>query len=881
MKINSEIFSLDVNTILERINTFVNEKIELNYPFKIYPQYVSMAETTNFFIKFYNYKSGCFGNLVYDTEHLSEEKKEKLILQKKLDLKRGLNSGIFLKKEDLVYLLNDILFINEIYNIDPVKVILDKDNYIKKEKVVEEEEITEIKRIDLSNSEYKNYFLNRGINLDKNENKKDYFRKSFVEHNFKLLTTKNKLNNTIKEYLAIKCIYKNSFDGYLLPKYEKAKIGFNSPTLYIKDSDKISIFEGKMDVLTVANYDSDIFLNNGINYNKYLFSTLEKNYKEKNFYLDKDMPGIIFFLETIGNLYKEDKKIEEIFYTLNKKLLLILDEFTKTEIFKNFYDNYRNIKKENPIKRKKNPFFQIFEKIKNNEYFDKFNTNLKFKINLNDNKILDTYNLILLFNDIFELNKDELFPEKILSEELSKIKELDKSINFYFPNKFMKDFNDEFRRKMKIIDRHITDKEEENYNFVIEPKISENEKIRLYNLRNNDINDYKKEIINIIDNSFINYFETYKFKVNFNKIEERFLNLDLEESNFEIENNENYNNIIYGIDETGIGKVLGSIFVTMTYANKNYINDFLIENINNNLQYREYLNELNNNKLFLLDKDIVENKNCELNRIKTLLKNFNEDEKENLKPLFDYYYYLSITDSKKLNDDMINNIYNLLKELEKNLLLNIRTEKTFIKNIEKVKTEQKKSFIDLINSIPEMNEESREIYQYKKDTLENESKNYKLSRKDKIKLKLLTDVLIKDKKIIIDGENILYNKNLRKDINIIFEPKADFNYFEVSLSSIISRTEELIENNEIVKNIYDFSNNEKNEKNKEILINLANNIKNSKGYWTENHKNCFLEVLSLKNLNKNCINYLKSIYRNTKVTKDLFDINNDENNIER
>lgn len=864
LKIKKEILEeMDALTILNKASLFLSD-YSLNFPFTAY----------------YTKQDASFGNLNYNIDNLTDNEKNKLELYRLIEKKKGLNSVTFLNKKELIFLFNDVLVMNGMDTLDVNKILLEEENLQKDKTTFQEndEKITETKKIIYNDEkDFELYLLKRGIDPNKH---------FYISSLFKKIETTNSYNEK-QNYYGIECVYRNSFDGYKLPFIEKAKIGFNSPTIINNNSKILYVSEGKFDLFEKYKNQKniDLLINNGINYSKFYFETLQdKKYEKIKFLIDKDIPGIIFFMETIAKLNAKNEEIntfiEKQFILLNKKLLTILKDFSETEDFINFYETIKKVKKYNPIKRKSAvEEVKLLSLIDGNQFFEKYDTTRGFNIEIEENnKVIDTYHLILLFNEIFKLDKNFFLNSEIIKNHLDNLKPYLNNIDFEISEK-TKDFNDETQIKISILDFYIQNENVKKqdiyirnninykYNFNLSFEINREE---FKNLKNDNINDYYKKInllfekIKIFDIEYINNIQ---------------YNIDIEKINsIELENNSNEKELdktiendynVYGIDEAGMGTSIGPLFTTIVYANQEDIKNYLLNELNN-LDFRNTIDNFNSYERKILNN--LEEKILN-NEIEDFKQNFEKILKKNIfnnlnsiKPLYNLYCYSLINDSKKIDNEDILKLKDFIKELSDMSLIKFNLSISNVQYHDKIKDIQKKEFKNLI-SIPEkIGEDNKNKLIRNKEKLENIEI---LSIKNKIVLNLINNFLSKDKLIIIDGIDVLNKDYNREDIKIHFEPKADSKYFQVSLASIVSKSEQISFIKNLCLEIEKISDKIVNKETKDLITKFKNEINNNNGYFTERHKKVLIEICENKNIPEDLINLIKENYRINKATEPL------------
>jgi len=859
---------MDANAILTKMQLFLSD-LSLNFPFSAY----------------YTKKDSSFGNLNYSVENLTDEEKKRLELYKILEKKKGLSTVTFLTKKELIYLFNDILIMNGLNNYDVNKILLEEDDIIKdKNSFQEEEKIVSVKELDIEKEkDFNLYLLKRGIDPKKHPK---------IVSLFKTIITKKTYENEANTYIGINGFYKNSFDGYKLPTLEKAKIGFNSPTFISNDGRELYISEGKFDTFHFFKKNNyvDYLINNGINYSKFLFEVLDKKRYEKiNFVVDKDIPGIIFYLETLQKLTRSESiqnEIEKGFVLLNKKLLTILKDFSETAVFQEKLKILNDFKNSNPLKRKKDSEGKrLLSLTEGNTYFEKYDSSKGFDILIEENnQLLDTHHLMMVLTDMVQTHKYSFLHKDILEPELKKITDMfEGKIDFLLSEK-TKDFNDETQLKIKILDKCIQEKSEKGilllnsgaeciYSSTL--KLSDLNYDIINTLRNNSLKFYEK-MNEFLDTIEIDY--SINHSIGFEIDKEKINSIELDSySSKELEETDLNNYMVYGIDEAGMGTAIGSLHMTLVYADKERIENHLLHDIHSNLMYQNAVNELGdfekniikNLENYLLEKNVPDF----IKEFETMKKNRIFKDSENswiLKPLENLYLFYKINDSKQLDNELILKISELMEELEKLSLLKKEYKDIKVDYHYDIKKVQKEGFIALSEIPQKVNDELKTKLISSKDKIEKlqEEKGI-LSLKNRYILEFIDDSLSKNKMVVIDGDDLLKELK-REDIKIHFEPKADSKYFQVSLASIFSKAKQLegIEKN--VLELTSYVSKIKNTKLKSTLENLIHEIKNSKGYLTPKHIKTLEKVSDIETIPENIVSYLENIYRKNEKTTPLF-----------
>jgi len=730
---------------------------------------------------------------------------------------------------NLKKIFNDVLFLNKIFDVDVEKVFkgennIKKENIINKRKIIKKELINFEKEI-----KFKEYLISRGIiNFDK------------IKY-YKIITKNDFGEEETGYYQPTTGPY--SFAGYILKNnnFEKDKIGFDLPTIYKNNSNITIISEGQMDSFSYMKNNENLLINNGINISSSYIKNVKEIINKKNkilFLLDRDIAGLKHILNTFVKIdYSFYESFQKELKKLHYNIQLKIKKFINTDMFQNFLKEYQQYENTHPLKRKKLKInFQTYSTFNSNQVFQKHLKagNFDFTVDKESINLNENYLLILLFQKQFKIPYNYFIEDEILKEYSNNIKQIIENklkinIDIKYP-KYGKDFNEELLFYLKELDNQI------NPDNTIFGK--SNKKINILS---------NEEIKNIKQDNKIEYIKQLK-KIIFSKdLFNKNLIINLNNQT-EIKKEKTYENkaliyenkyMVYGIDETAMGNYAGPVIATITSADKKSIKNKLINDLNNDITFQNFINNIDNKQI----KEKLKNIEININNISYKDLYFINKLNNVPKSLKNIYNFKLITDSKKLTRKQIKQINELINYLKENKLIKSKTIIKKCNEHKKVKQIQKEIFKELIQLPQPLTKEQKE--------------------------KIQNSIEKRDKIIVIDGQNIGIDIKNNK-IPIIFEPKADLNYFSVSLSSIIAKQEEINYIENISKKIETMIPNYLKNEEKEIINNYILNLRNSNAYGTENHINNLKKVIEINKKIPVIINYLKQVYRKNEIINELF-----------
>jgi len=127
--------------------------------------------------------------------------------------------------------------------------------------------------------------------------------------------------------------------------------------------------------------------------------------------------------------------------------------------------------------------------------------------------------------------------------------------------------------------------------------------------------------------------------------------------------------MVYGIDETAMGNYAGPVIATITSADKKSIKNKLINDLNNDITFQNFINNIDNKQI----KEKLKNIEININNISYKDLYFINKLNNVPKSLKNIYNFKLITDSKKLTRKQIKQINELINYLKENKLIKSKT----------------------------------------------------------------------------------------------------------------------------------------------------------------------------------------------------------------
>lgn len=783
----------------------------------------------------------------------------------------------------LEMILNDVLIINGIYNVDAKKIIQGNDD-ISKFVAKKEKEIKKVTKLntlddDVSNK-FKEYLYSHGI-VDTTP----YFKVEFVDE----------LNKKQVGFYIDTTTY-NTYAGFLYNPttntFQKDKVNGDSPTISIKDNELgIIIGEGQKDVFSLINENSSFIINNGIYGHKKTIENLMPYVESQKgivFLVDKDLAGVYFIYETLDKMYPE-KGIKSDFNYFHEQIFNHLNKYLTSDQFKEFIEKLNEYKNMSPVEKIMTGINPKFDSLLEDSFFTTFYSKNTFSFKGSEDFNL-TYKMILLLSEHLNVPKASFFPYEIIKNSF------EKTLNTHLLNENIfietpligKDFNEHYQKLLmtldKLIDNNSTYFKDYLPHYQLKSTIQLLSPIEIEQLKiikeNESIEMYIKALKEIIQKKqmlYKDYFElttsnpfnelTYEkyvapieVKESVSNDEEKTLKPLLDEKTLE-------NYMVYGIDEAGMGSMVGPLSSAIAYIDETLFSTYLKEQV---------LSDTNVVGEDLQKVRMVIETNTDKNKIKKELSSFMNkhlDDKDMPNSLKNFYLYTLIGDSKELNN---NQIYAVMEMMKQTNLARIEHRYGNVHNHGEIKQAQKKLF-DILSSIPTLLGQD-EIAKF--NGIKEKTDTSTIA--GKLRYKLLDDITTKEKLIIIDGNST--EQAVKTPHQTHFEPKADGLYFQVGLASIVSKYYQLEAIKTITQEFEKVATKITVPEDKKLIETLIGEISSSKGYPTPRHIKAFNDIQPLLLKYPSLEEIMIKSYRNNVQTQDMFTKskrNNEEMNVEK